>query len=450
MNNNLTTGKIAPTLLKFAFPYLLANALQAVYSAVDLIIIGQFSSPETTSAAVAGVAIGSQIMMVFTVIVLGISTGATILIAKYTGADNKEKLAQTIGCIALIFAVMAIILTPLLIALNSPAISLMQTPSEAVGYTKDFLLICSFGLPFIIGYNAVSGIFRGMGDSKTPLVFVGIACTINILLNLLFVAVLHLGPKGSALSTIIAQGLAFLLSISYMKIKGFSFEIKRKHFRLDKSITGKVFRVGVPLALQDALVSLSFLIITAIVNTMGVTETAAVGVVGRLLGFLFIPQTAFAAAISTISSQNIGAGKPERSFKSLYYGIGFSVIYSIIMFVYSQINPESLVSIFTSDINVIKGGAIYLKSFSYDYVLVSFVFSFNTFFSSFNKAVFSMAHSLIATFLIRIPVSFAVVNIMNGSLYEMGFAAPVSTSFSFLACLCFFFYLRKKLLVVSK
>lgn len=450
MNNNLTTGKIAPTLLKFAFPYLLASALQAIYGAVDLIIIGQFSSPETTSAAVAGVAIGSQIMMVFTVIILGISTGATILIAKYTGADDKESLAKSIGTVAIIFVLMAVILTPLLIILNNPAIILMQTPAEAVGYTKDFLLICSLGLPFIIGYNAISGIFRGMGDSKTPLVFVGIACLVNIILNLILVAILDMGPKGSALSTFIAQGIAFLLSFFYLKNKGLNLKIKKEYFRINRQISGNIFKVGIPLALQDALVSLSFLIITAIVNTMGVTETAAVGVVGRLLAFLFIPQSAFAAAISTISSQNIGAGKPERSFKSLYYGIGFSLIYAVIMFIYSQINPESLIAIFTSDQKVITQGGMYLKSFSYDYILVSFIFSFNTFFSSFNKAIFSMAHSLIGTFLIRIPVSFFVVKIMNGSLLELGFAAPVSSLFSFIACLFFFFYLRKKSFVISK
>lgn len=450
MNHNLTTGKIAPTLLKFALPYLMASALQAIYGAADLIIIGQFSSPETTSAAVAGVAIGGQIMMMFTVFILGISTGATILIAKYAGAKDHENIAKSIGTTTVVFLLIALILTPLVLMLNNFTINLMNTPIEAIAYTKDYLFVCSLGLPFIIGYNAVSGIFRGLGDSKTPLVFVSIACVINIFLNLFFVAVLNMGPKGTAFSTIISQGLSFLLSLLYMKIKGFYFQLRKSHFKIHKSIVNKIFKVGIPMALQDALTSLSFLIITAIVNTIGVSETAAVGVVGRLLGFLFIPQTAFAASISTISSQNIGAGKVARSFKSLYWGIGFSLIYAFIMFVYSQINPESLISIFTSDPKVIADGAVYLKSFSYDYFLVSFVFSFNTFFSSFNKALFSMVQSLGATFLIRIPLSFIIIKITNGSLHELGFAAPVSSLFSFTACLFFFFYLRKKSLVVSK
>lgn len=446
MNNNLTTGKIAPTLLKFAIPFLLASALQALYGAADLLIVGQFSSPSTTSAAVAGVAIGSQIMSLLTVLILGISTGATVLIAKFAGAKDNENLAKAIGCTAAVFLVLSIILTPILILLNGSAISIMQTPTEAIKFTKDYLFVCSIGLPFIIGYNATSGIFRGLGDSKTPLIFVAIACVLNIVLDLLFVAVFNMGPMGAAIATVCSQGIAFIASVFYMKIKGFYFPFKKRHFNLNPNILKKIFTVGIPVALQDTLISLSFLIITAVVNTMGVSESAALGVVGKLMGFLFLPQSSFAAAISTLSSQNIGAGKPERSYKSLYYGIGFSLIYSFIMLAYCQINPGSLIAIFTSDIELINNGAMYLTSFSLDFIIVSFVFCLNTFFGSFNKALFSMTHSLIATFLIRIPISFAVVKIIHGSLYEMGFAAPVSSLFSLIACIIFFIYLKKKTL----
>lgn len=444
MTNNLTTGKIAPTLIKFAIPFLLASALQSIYGAADLLIVGQFSNPSSVSSAVAGVAIGSQIMSLLTALILGISTGATVLIAKYAGAKDYENLAKAIGCTASLFLVLAIVLTPILILFNGSAISIMQTPTEAIKYTKDYLLVCSFGLPFIIGYNATSGVFRGLGDSRTPLIFVAIACILNIGLDILFVAVFNMGPTGAAIATVLSQGIAFISSVFYMKNKGFYFEFKKRHFNLKTDILKRIFTVGIPVALQDTLISLSFLIITAIVNTMGVNEAAALGVVGKLMGFLFLPQTSFAAAISTISSQNIGAGKPERSYKSLYYGIGFSLIYSIFMLVYCQINPGSLIAIFTSDKDLIINGALYLKSFSLDFVLVSFVFCLNTFFGSFNKAVFAMTHSLIATFFIRIPISFAVVKIINGSLYEMGFAAPVSSLFSFIACICYFIYLKKK------
>lgn len=259
-----------------------------------------------------------------------------------------------------------------------------------------------------------------------------------------YVAVFGMGPQGAAIATIVSQGIAFIASVFYMKNKGFYFEFKKKHFNLNTVILKRIFTVGIPVALQDTLISLSFLIITAIVNTMGVNEAAALGVVGKLMGFLFLPQSSFAAAISTMSSQNIGAGKPERSYKSLYYGIGFSLIYACIMLAYCQLNPGSLISIFSSDKEIIANGALYLKSFSLDFIIVSFVFCLNTFFGSFNKAIFSMAHSLIATFLIRIPISFAVVKIIHGSLYEMGFAAPVSSLFSLIACICFFIYLKKK------
>ncbi len=446
MKNDLTTGKIAPTLLKFALPFLLANALQAIYGATDLFIIGHFTDPQITSASVSAVATGSQFMHTITMMILGLCIGTTVIIAKYTGAKDYDKLSKSIGTSTIFFIILAVVLTPLILTINNQVVSFLQTPVEAINYTKEYLFYCSLGIPFIIGYNLVSSIFRGLGDSKTPLIFIGIACVFNIAIDYVLVAHFNFGAKGAAIATSFAQLISLVFSIFYMKIKGFYFELNKSHFKINIDILKNFFKVGVPLALQDTLINLSFLIIIAVVNTMGVTSSAAVGVVSKLLAFLFLPQSAFAAAISTISSQNIGAGKPKRSFQSLYIGIFFSMIYAIVTFIISQVKPEIFISIFTVNPEVLEAGCMYLRSFSFDFLLVSCVFCFNTFFASFNKALFSMIHSLIATFLIRIPISFAVSRMANGTLKEMGFAAPLSSLFSIIACLIFFYFLRKKVI----
>lgn len=302
--SNLTKGKISTTLLKFAIPVLFASLLQALYGAADLFVVGQFSD----SAAVSAVAIGSQVMQTITGIILGISMGGTILIGRRIGEKNAEGTAKAIGSLSILFILFAIILTPLMFLATNSAISLMHTPLEAISFTRQYIIICSLGIPFIIGYNAVSGIFRGLGDSKTPVYFVLIACIVNIIVDVVLVGVLKFGAIGAAIATISSQAISFIISLIYMIKKGFSFEINKKHFKLDKESVKYILIVGFPLALQDALVNISFLIITAVINTMGLVASAAVGVVEKIIIFAMLPPTAFGSAVSAMTAQNIGAG----------------------------------------------------------------------------------------------------------------------------------------------
>ncbi|WP_321834842.1 MATE family efflux transporter [Clostridium butyricum] len=438
--SNLTKGKISTELLRFALPFLFASLLQAFYGAADLFVVGQFSD----SASVSAVAIGSQVMQTITGIILGISMGGTVIIAKCTGENNNKGIAKAIGSLSSLFLIFAIILTPLMLILINSAVSLMHTPLEAVQFTTQYIFICALGIPFIIGYNAVSGIFRGIGDSKTPVYFVLIACIINIIVDIVLVGIVKMGAVGAAIATISSQAISFIFALVYMIKKKFEFKISRSDFKLDKESIKQILIVGSPLALQDALVNISFLIITTIINTMGLIPSAAVGVVEKIIIFAMLPPTAFGSAVSAMTAQNVGAGKPERVKKILCYGIIYSLTFGIVATIYCQISPESLTFIFSNDPKVVEVAGKYLRSFSIDCVMVSFVFCINGYFSGNGQSIISLIHSMIATFGVRIPLTYLISKIADVTLYELGFAAPSSTFVSILICFTYLYWKNRK------
>lgn len=434
--NLLTKGSIFKSLMIFSFPFLLASLLQAFYGAADLFVVGQYAD----SAAVSAVAIGSQVMQTITGVILGITTGGTILIGQYLGARREKDMAKTIGTIICVFGLFSVVLTILMVLFTNPIARIMHTPAEAMKYTQQYIFVCSCGIPFIIGYNAVSGILRGMGDSKTPLYFIAIACVINITVDIILVDFFKMGAVGAAAATIGAQGISFLLAVLFLWKKGFPFEFGKKYILLFPKKAKIIFHLGLPIALQDGLINISFLLITTIINTMGLTASAAVGVVEKIIVFAMLPPTAFASAIAVTTAQNIGAGKIERAQKSLYAGIACSLVMGIAFWIYSQISPESITSLFSNDKEVIYTAAAYLKSYSLDCILVCFIFCMNSFFSGCGHPIFPMVHSLIATFLIRIPVSFFLSRIEGITLYKIGFGAPLATFISLIMCIIYMKY----------
>lgn len=434
--NLLTKGSIFKSLMIFSFPFLLASLLQAFYGAADLFVVGQYAD----SAAVSAVAIGSQVMQTITGVILGITTGGTILIGQYLGARREKDMAKTIGTIICVFGLFSVVLTILMVLFTNPIARIMHTPAEAMKYTQQYIFVCSCGIPFIIGYNAVSGILRGMGDSKTPLYFIAIACVINITVDIILVDFFKMGAVGAAAATVGAQGISFLLAVLFLWKKGFPFEFGKKYILLFPQKAKIIFHLGLPIALQDGLINISFLLITTIINTMGLTASAAVGVVEKIIVFAMLPPTAFASAIAVTTAQNIGAGKIERAQKSLYAGIACSLVMGIAFWIYSQISPESITSLFSNDKEVIYTAAAYLKSYSLDCILVCFIFCMNSFFSGCGHPIFPMVHSLIATFLIRIPVSFFLSRIEGITLYKIGFGAPLATFISLIMCIIYMKY----------
>ncbi len=356
-----------------------------------------------------------------------------------------RKVAFTIGSSVWLFSITGVVLTLVMVLFHSRIAELMHTPVEAMVDTKNYILVCSLGILFIVGYNVVCGILRGLGDSKTPLYFVGLACVINIVLDLILVGYFHWGATGAAIATVTAQGVSFGIALWFLYRHGFHFDFSRKDIRLNRNLSKKILVLGAPIALQDALINVSFLIITVIVNQMGVIASASLGVVEKIIVFAMLPPMAISSAVATMTAQNYGAGLIKRMNKCLASGIGIALVFGVSVCVYSQFLPETLTAFFTKDAAVVAMAADYLRGYSIDCIVVSFVFCINSYFSGQGNSLFPMIHSLIATFLFRIPLSYWFSQIDSSSLFIMGFAPPISTVVSLLICIWYLRYTQRKL-----
>ena len=435
-DNRLVTGRISTVLVQFALPFLLASFLQSVYGAVDLFVVGRY----VDSAAVSAVSIGSQTMVLATAFVQGVSMGGTVRIGFRIGQMDDKGAGRAVGNTALLFTLLALILTPVMLVSCRGLTALMQTPAEAVEDCVTYMTICSAGLPFIIGYNATSGIYRGTGDSRTPVYFIAIACAVNIALDFLLVGFTGLGAAGAAIATVAAQGVSFGCALLHMKRKGLSFPVNRECFRPDQKELAAILKVGLPLALQDVLVHFSFMAITAIINTLGLIASAAVGVAEKLMGFAFLIPSAFSSAVATMVAQNIGAGQKKRASDSLVWGIGYSLVCGVIVCALCWTIPKTLAGIFSRDEAVIAACAQYIGIYSIDCILTAFVFNINAYFNGNGQSVICFAHSMAATFLVRIPLTWLMVRFSSGTLRPMGIAAPAASLLSIIICL---FWMRR-------
>ena len=313
----------------------------------------------------------------------------------------------------------------------------MNTPKEAINATKSYLSICSGGIIFIVGYNVVSSILRGLGDSKTPLLFVFIACMINIVVDFVLVGYFHMGAKGAAIATVSAQGLSFLFALGYLCKKGIGYPFYKEDICFSKYIQ-KIMKIGFPLGLQSVLVNISFLIITIIVNQMGLIASASLGVVEKLMEFLMLPAIALGSALASLIALNVGAKQYKRAKQTLKYAIMISFVFAIIVTTICEIDGTILTRIFTNNQDVIENGALYLKTYSIDCLLTSFLFCINGYLNGYERTVFTMVHSLVATFLGRIPLSLLFSKMPNVTLFHMGIAAPLSTMISLIMIFIYF------------
>ena len=436
----LTEGNVFTTLIKFSLPFLFSNILQAAYGAADLLIVGQFADPSSISA----VATGSQIMQTVTGLCIGLATGGTVVIGQHFGSGNKQGWLTAIQSILVLFALLSGLLTFGLVSFLSPLCTIMQTPTEAFESTKQYLFICSGGILFILGFNAVSAILRGFGDSKTPLLFVSIACFTNIAGDLLLVGKFQMGAVGAAIATVGAQAVSLLLSIVFLLLRRYWKKFWYQTVRFQVCSVQKILAIGLPIALQEGLINVSFLIITAIVNTMGVTASAAVGIVEKLIVFSMLPTTAFASSVSAMTAQHYGAGLLHRARSGLKYGIFLSVLLGLPFFLCSQWKGELLLRLFTADPDVIRAGVSYLRSYSLDCILVCFVFCMNAYFSGCGYSLFPLLHSLAATITLRIPVSYLFSHCLTPSMFAIGCAAPLATMLSLILCILYLFFLSKQ------
>ncbi len=427
---NFTEGKILAPLIGFALPVLAALFLQTMYGAVDLLIVGQYA----TTADVSAVATGSQLMHSVTTVLVGLAMGITVLLGQKIGEGNARIAGRVIGTGVSMFAVLAVLMTVVLVAFAQPLSMLMHAPADALAPTTDYVRICSAGTVFIIAFNVLGSVFRGLGDSKMPLITVAIACVVNIFGDLLLVAGLHMGAAGAALATVAAQAVSVVLSLMMIARREMPFEFTRGDLRMDRAIAANILRIGTPMALQDLLVSISFLVVLAIVNSLGLIQSAGVGVAEKLCGFIMLIPSAYMQSMSAFAAQNFGAEKPERARRALLCGIGTSLLVSVFIAYFSFFHGDVLSGIFAKDTAVIAAAADYLRAYAIDCLLTSFLFCFIGYFSGMGRTLFVMAQGLIGAFLVRIPVSFLVSRAAGVSLFAIGLATPASTLVQIVLC----------------
>lgn len=438
--NNLSQGNVVRQLLVFSYPFLLSNLIQSFYSVADMIIVGRFSG----TISMSGVNIGSQVTFLITNMVFGLSVGATVLIAQYLGAGKKTDMQETIGTLFTSLLVLAISLTVLIIAIEDPILKLIKTPAESYLEAKSYFFITMLGTIFIFGYNALSAVMRGMGDSRNPLVFVTIACITNVALDLLFVAVFKTGAAGAAIATVLSQAISMILCILYLKRNNFIFDFRLSSFGFHKHKLKLLLQIGIPTSIQNVATSFSFLFLTTLVNSIGVTASAAVGAVGKLNGFAILPAIAMSSSISAMSAQNIGAGEEKRAIKTMKVGMLIAVSISSIIFVLVRFFPEIMLSAFSNDKEMIAQGILYIKSFSFDYLIVPFVFSLNGLFIGSGHTTFSLINGVLSSLLIRIPAAYIFGISLGYGLQGVGLGAPIASSLSLVLGMCFYFSGRWK------
>lgn len=420
-NNDLTQGNILRKLLIFAVPFLIANILQSLYGAVDLFVVGKYCSAES----VAAVSTGTQVTQIVTSLITGLTLGSTILIGKYMGCRNFERVKRTIGTTLTVFFLFALMLTVLMLAFERPLLTVLDTPKESFELTAGYVAICAAGNVFICGYNAISAILRGYGDSVRPMIFVGVACGINIVLDFVFVKSLGLGVNGTALATVISQGASMVIAIIYLKGKGFIFDFKPASFRPVKAIVKELASVGIPISFQELMVRISFLYLMAVMNRCGVYAAAVVGISSKFDVFAMLSATSIANALAAFTAQNMGAGKPERARKSLWYGMSFALFVSALFWCWAQVSPQSMIRVFNDNENIIAAGIPFFRSCSYDYIMVTMVFCLNGYLNGREKTVWTMVSCSAGALLLRIPMVYFFGTHFADDLGKLGMIAPI-------------------------
>ena len=438
--NDLTQGSVGKNLLLFALPYLLSCFMQTFYGMADLFVVGLYNGSETTTA----VSIGSQVMHMLTVIIVGFAMGTTVRIGRSVGAKDDRAVTETVGTSIVFFAGFALIMTVILLVSVKGIAKVMLTPVEAVSETVTYLAICFAGIPFITAYNVISSMFRGAGDSKRPMYFVCIACVVNIVLDFVFIGACGLGAAGAALGTVCGQAVSVAAALLMMYRKNLGIHIRWRDIRSDSKVISQILKVGAPIAFQDGLIQIAFIVITVIANSRGLIASAAVGIVEKLIGFMFLVPSAFLSAISTITAQNMGASQAERARRSLYYGLAITVGWGCLCALYNQFLPHTLVGLFIRDEAVLAAGCEYLRSYSFDCIFAAIHFCFSGYFCGDQKSMISFIHNITAILLVRIPGAWLASRFYPDTLYPMGWAAPLGSLLSALICIAFFLYYRRR------
>lgn len=438
----LTEGSVAAKLVAFSLPFLMANFLQTLYGMADLFIAGQFNGADVITA----VSIGSQIMHMITVIIAGLAMGTTVLTARAVGAGKEREAGLCAGNSLLAFLIFSIFATAILFVFCPQIVALMHTPPEAVGETLSYLGICFLGIPFISLYNSVSAVFRGAGDSKRPLYFVAASCLVNIILDVFFMGPLALGSRGAALATVLSQAFSAFLAAFVLFARGkrgACVRILRGDFRMDAKVLKALLQIGLPVSAQDGFIQVSFLVITIIANSRGLSVAAAVGIVEKIICFLFLVPSSMLSAISALAAQNMGASFHARARHTLYAGMAIASAFGALFALAFQFTSVPFVSLFTHDAEVVQLGGQYLRSYVFDCFFAAFHFAFSGFFCAYGYSLLSFVHNTVSILLVRIPGAYLAAKYFPGTLYPMGWAPAIGSLLSSLICLGFYLLLKR-------
>ena len=437
---NLTTGSVLNNIVYFSIPYLFSYFLQILYGLADLFVVGQFCGVSTITA----VSIGSQIMHMLTVIIVGLAMGTTVVIAQAIGANDKKRTTQAVGNTITLFLVFSLVMAVVLLLSVGGIVSVMSTPVEAVAETKSYLTICFLGIPFIVAYNIIASIFRGLGDSKSPMYFIMIACAVNIILDYVLIGVYGMGASGAAIATVVSQTVSVIVALIFIKKHKSGLQVSRAELKPRKAVMGKILNIGVPVALQDGFIQIAFLVITIIANLRGLNDAAAVGIVEKIIGILFLIPSAMLSTVSAVSAQNLGAKKLRRAKQTLWYALSITVGFGLLFSVVIQFVAGDVVSIFTSESEVIRLGDQYLRGYVWDCVLAGMHFCFSGFFCACGWSILSFIHNVAAIIIARIPLAYLASVMFPDTLYPMGMATNTGSLLSVLICVGAYIWLNKR------
>lgn len=437
---DFTQGRILPKMVRFMLPVLGALVLQAAYGAVDLLVVGRFG----TTAGLSGVSTGSQVMNLVTFVITQLAMGVTVLISRYLGEKRPQKIGPLIGGAISLFFLLSCVLLVVMVLFPRPIAVLMQAPEEAVSLTAAYIRICGAGIFFIVAYNVIAAIFRGLGDSRSPLIFVLVACIVNVFGDLLFVAGFHLNVAGAALATVLAQAISVVFSLALMRKRGVPFTLTRRDIRLGAQ-TRRFLSVGAPLALQELLTQISFLALCAFVNRLGLEASSGYGVACKIVNFAMLVPSALMQSMASFVSQNVGAGKESRARRAMLTGMGIGVTIGVIVFVLVLLQGDLLTGLFTTDEAVIEKGFDYLRGFSPETIVTAILFSYIGYFNGHEKSLWVMLQGVIQTFAVRLPLSWLMSIQPDASLTKIGLAAPTATVAGIVLNTLYFLHLSRQM-----
>ena len=440
MEKNLTTGSVLKNVVRFSLPYLLSYFLQTLYGMADLFIVGQFEGVASTTA----VSVGSQVMHMITVMLVGLAMGTTVNVAQAVGGSDRRRAAACIGNTVTLFMGVSLALTAVLLLLRHGIVAVMSTPAEAVEGTVAYLTVCFIGIPFITAYNIISSIFRGLGDSKSPMYFIAVACAANIAFDYLFIGALRMGPAGAALGTTLAQAVSVAVSLAVILRRKTGVAPRREDLRPRRNVMGALLRVGVPIAMQDGLIQIAFIVITVIANRRGLTDAAAVGIVEKIISFLFLVPSSMLSTVSALGAQNIGAGEPERARQTLRYGIIITVTFGLCIALLMQVLAEPVVALFTDGAEVVRMGGQYIRGYVWDCVFAGIHFCFSGYFCACGRSELSFLHNITAIVLVRIPGVYLTSRLFADTLLPMGLATAAGSLTSVIICLIAYRVIARK------